>query len=539
MKRILFTLLITLIALASSAQSWKLMVGPFEYQIPPSNPLQGNFKTYSIYQKTAGFAGKQALAVSSVQQNFLDLNGYEYLDKQGDFEIRIAISGGAISSKNLEEYEVDVRRGDSTVKEKRYQYRVRIKMYMYYEIVDGVRQTMRSETVYSLDKDRITVVGRDSKSLAELDYNYNRTIEKSHLFAVSASLKNGYTYIGNKLKDELTYRYKYEASPGFTSIKKGEKYGIEGFTESFPKIKEMVKAGELHVSQEEARLKMAPFLRDWERLSNEFDPGQKKEQMLYFAVNYSLSRMYAYLGLIEKAEFYYDRIAQMESKRMFRAYSKIQKNLIDEMKPRMEAVTSKKTLFVDRYDITGIQERLETIANQEAAKEKLSKELQEKVGTLTLKSGEWKKGIILPSYNSAGLLSNLRLRDLEDTTKLTNYNPDKVAGVKLETIEFEVRSFPLSNGQTFDMLEVVKRGKGISLYQYTNQGVVEFLLLKHDLVDIPPVNLMEMKALDKYPEALTTYVSACLGVKMKAKLGHYQLRKDDLIQLVEDYDGCD
>ncbi|MCI4667647.1 MAG: hypothetical protein MRZ79_05755 [Bacteroidia bacterium] len=521
-----------------SAQNFRVIPSSFIYLRPASQPIEARFNTYSFSFANQEMADKYGILDDEVVEKYFELPAYQYLPRNGDMEIRVFTSGGQYVGQKLEERTVTVTVKGQARKEKRYQYRVSYRLSMSYQILDGKRKVVKEGTIYKPGDLVYSVYGRNSRSKSTLSSNFR--VEKNEFLynSIQRSIRYGLQLSGDQIKDKYTGGYIYLKDGDLLSIKKGEKYGVGEFSESFETIKSMVENGDLKVSQKEALAKLQPILGKWKSLQTKFDPNIKKQRTQYFAITYSLARVYAYLGEMESAQKF---AAQAEQSAFnFRSKDHLGRLLpfIEDMKARLLANLDVPETYASTFNATEAAKKEAELTR--SAELKSNESQYGKAGIVFFSKTDSVEGYIKKIYTKGEILMRLKVYDLKSKEQLIDTEIEKVKVVKMDGKVYIPTGFSLPEIPipTIELLEVMKFSKKLVLLKHDDNGYEDFLLMFPGRDKKSVVNLGAPRFRINFSKALSKHFEDCNAVYSDIQNNKYQLKEASLKQLIEDYKSC-
>ncbi len=285
-----------------------------EYYRMPDYPLPPAYTTYSA-DLDISFTelSKSGYSESYLVDNFLHLDGYDRVNKDGDVEITARISDLIIwnESRKTRKSKTKDKNGVETTS---YQYLLELKysMPLAIRVVNKGGKTLLDEYVFSMSDTR-TWTSSSYNSMSALD-SYWRTQRKSRLSDIQKDLiREGM----NKATDLINNGF------GFRLIKEKIKFATIGKQkhpdyDRFQKNVEILQAAFETMSAdkglEKVREKAMPALEFYAATANKYKNGNKDQKKINHICLYNQALAYFWLEDFDLAESYAEAIKKFDSK---------------------------------------------------------------------------------------------------------------------------------------------------------------------------------------------------------------------------------
>lgn len=290
MKQVLMLLLAACICLPLNIQGQKSKsktVSIRDINIP-SNPFEGEFKTFTVRIKDEGMNfSKYGLSRIEFRSLFENFKTFNRVDAKGDFSIKVSFYGDNSTSADTESYKVTEGKGDDKKEVTKWKYSFGVRAPISYEILDAAGNVMRAGDIRSFD-DVETIDGKGYASSGAvklyLKDNYDRLVKNKVSEIANQAVKS----FANSLRRQ-TDVYDYSKVITLHTMKKAEKYGMEEFDKYFDAAESVLKEKVFSAAMLE---QLAPAMEFWKNGLTKFSPKDKKQREAFFACANNLAQLY-------------------------------------------------------------------------------------------------------------------------------------------------------------------------------------------------------------------------------------------------------
>ncbi len=310
MRQFILFLAITFAILTSiSAQKVKTQNVPITSMHLPSNPLEGDFKTYSVRVVDEDLnLTKYGFSSTTVQAMFDKFAKYELIPVNQDFTIKVTFFGENLVSRKDERYETTEGSGDKAKKVMRYKSTLTVRVPISYQIVDAAGNLMRDGQIRKYDKVAQIYKNGYRTNAALLQYMSNNQDELI-VKTVTGIIKDEIKTFVERLKWEID-SYEYNRSVQIHTIKKAEKYGME----DFDKYAELAKSTlEKKAFDQSHLVTIAPAIEFWKKNLEDYSPKEKSEKEAFYASASNLGNLFLLDNKISEARSMMEKMKETES----------------------------------------------------------------------------------------------------------------------------------------------------------------------------------------------------------------------------------
>ena len=480
----------------------------------PSNPFEGNFKTYTVRIKDEGMNfSKFGLSRIGLRSQFENFKTFQRVDSKGDFSIKVALYGDNATQANVDSYKVTEGKDDEKKEVTKWQYSFGVRAPISYEILDAAGNVMRSGDVRTYDEvETIDGKGYASSSAvnAYLKDNYDRLVKSKVAELANQAIKS----FANSIKRQ-TDVYDYSKVITLHTMKKAEKYGMEDFDKYFNSAESLLKE---KIFGREMLEQLVPAMDFWKNGLTKYDPKNKKEREAYFACANNLAQLY-YLskqldfatGMVEKMQL------TGENKMAVNSFERMVKGRLDDI-----AANENVEMKYLNYEQAG---------PSAASDDEFSQPMR--MGYVLKTDGEKTEGEVrLRMKNTeARVLDDVHVILKDGSSK--RFKPADVREIMIDGTEIAL--FELLPFNYAPMERVISNDRALLAKEY-NVSPSEATYAVFDIVSkkilLPEVSLNINKAiLKKFGD--------CRAVKIKAESEKYSKDTSSLEELVNDMGACE
>lgn len=280
----------------------------------PDYPLPPTYTTYSA-DLDISFTelSKSGFTESYLVDNYLHLDGYKQVNKDGDVDITVSISDLIIwnESRTTSKSKTKDKNGVETTK---YQYRLELKYSMplalRLENKDG--KTLLDKYIFSMSDTR-TWTSSAFNSMSDLD-SYWRIQRKTRLSDVQKDLiKEGMNNATNLINNGFGFRLIKEKIK-FATIGKQKHPDYDRFQKNVAILQAAFETMSADKGLDEVREKAMPALEFYAATANKYKNGNKDQMRINHICLYNQALAYFWLEDFDLAESYAEAIKKFDSK---------------------------------------------------------------------------------------------------------------------------------------------------------------------------------------------------------------------------------
>ena len=287
---------------------------PVKYYRIPDEPLDPSFTTYSAdVEARFGGLSMTGYTETSLIDEYLDLDGYKKVNRDGDVEIKASIGDFNVSSERR-----DIRRTkrkDKSGKEinsTTYAIEVRYSIPIGLKVSDKKGNTLEDEYIFSWsDENTYTTSYYNTLSDLESYWRINRTSKLSEL--QRDRVREGFNKISSLIKNKYGYQLISENAK-FETIGKKKHPDYDKYAQTLDIIKSAFREMEADRGLENIRTKIAPALAFYNAESKLYGSKSKDDVKLRHIDLYNQALAYFWLEDFDQAEMFAQEIQKMTAK---------------------------------------------------------------------------------------------------------------------------------------------------------------------------------------------------------------------------------
>ncbi len=524
MKNIAFILFALLFfPYQSYSQKAKGKIISYKHMQLPSDPLEGEFKTYSVRVKdTYSTLLKMGLTDNKLATQYFDFKQYKRQGQKGDFELYIEVGEPTIVEEEIIKTQKTVGKDEAKKTVNYYHYEVKYFVPMVYQLKDGNRELMREE-VYNTQKIYKTQTDKSKLNVSKL-WIKNRK---------STMNKNYAEYIKTNLADMSKKFYnKIDRRPGtmslnFFRIKKAEKYKAEQYTEAFDLTKKVLGAAKPTTPVQTLKKNMQPAVDIWLAGLEKYDPKSKKERGMYLASAVNLGKTHILFGEFDEARNYIEKAKEADKK--------------------AGVIRGLEAMLAKHIQLKEVNENIPnnykgTYAGGEVAmKEELSLGTDLLNDYIITTTNDTIRGEIDVERTAFGVNKLTVTNNFDTDQPVRSFTPKKIKKIKKGDASYhllQLRESDKLNGATLELAEIVYVTDKAGVYRKRSKerDEYELYLMKH-VEGAKSVNLSGIKFLI-FNKGVAKYFSDCESIVAKAKDKKYKRSNESLMQLIDEYTEC-
>ena len=527
------------LAFPSMGQKIKDKKVQFHYVSLPSEKLADDFQTYSVrvYGSALSKAGLSAQKLS----NSIKMDGFKKLSGSGkDYgHLRISVYTGYVSTGRAEPKSSTSKKTDKKTKKVTttysYWYEVPFEGNGSYKIVDpdgNILAEGNSPSSQKLSTRKYSKSSDRSKNynaqINKLRKDFASTVVNSVMNSARGVVRQKYDYAHNQEWRNLYFLKKHDTAKNF------DKY-FDLTKETFATLKK----GITTEKAEKVKSKLQPAMDFWKK-TGEIKPSDKKAKRVYRAANYNYALVSYFLGDLETAKEYADKVMKSEGKDR---KSKILLKDIETTQKKMDFHGINTMHYV--RDLSGAKAPAK-VKEFEEEKEELEAD-NNSVGAVLVMGGKEIKGSVMQAKGVNEMVfgekGNTKFMAEEDG-KMKEYDltAEDVSEFTLGERKFiKTRFNPSAKGKAesaMHILEVIYTSDKIKLLKYyPSSGVLgeeksEFAFQKTS--DDFPLSVEDTQFL-LWKKGLAKYFGDCADLKDMCTEGGIKKTQDDLVKAARIY----
>ncbi len=287
---------------------------PVEYYRIPDSPLDPSYSTYSAdIEARFGGLSMTGFTESSLEDEYLNLEGYKKVNREGDIEIEASIGDFNVFGERT-----DIRRTKKKNKDGKeifnttYAREVKYSIPISIKVADKKGNTLEDEYIFSWN-DESTYTTSYYNSLSELDsyWRINRTSKLADL--QRDKVREGFKKISSLLNDKYGYRLVKE-NAHFETIGKKKHPDYEAYQNALETIKEAFKTMSASAGLNTIKTRIKPSLDFYNAESKKYDTKSKDDKKLKHITLYDQALAYFWLEDFDQAEMLAKEIQKFNAK---------------------------------------------------------------------------------------------------------------------------------------------------------------------------------------------------------------------------------
>ncbi|MEL6676598.1 MAG: hypothetical protein AAFR61_30590 [Bacteroidota bacterium] len=254
----------------------------------PAKPLAGPFKTYQVSIQDEGLnLARYGLSQREIQGYFSSFTQFRFVESKGDFKLVIRLQGNNRVESKVESYTEKTGSGDNVKEVTKYKYLIKYRVPLFAEIYDGVGTLMRETSIRPYNTiAEITRNGYASSAAANNALRANR--EKELTNTIRQTVRNDLSQYSKHLQNRID-KHEVARNQSFFTIKKAEKFKLEGFDQQFELVKSQLK-DQLWTSDKMGAL--IPAMQYWGEQAGAYKATDKKGREVVYAAAYNQAVVY-------------------------------------------------------------------------------------------------------------------------------------------------------------------------------------------------------------------------------------------------------
>ena len=515
------TLLLALLAVSLTlpcfGQKTKSKSLSFQILRLPAQPLEGDFKTYSVRFQNEGLAlSELGLLETQVVAKYFDFQKFDQNGNQGDFELVVQLFGDNLVQRQPESFEKTVGRGDDAKTVTYYRYQVSYKMPIVYQIKDG-RRTIIRESIFNPHDNIQSYKWGEYKTAKALKDAWGGKGMTELNRKLKEELTNQLARLGAVLKNEIDQRY-IDTQTAFFTIKKPEKFNLEEMDKALEVANKALAKTLSGTPITNIESDMEPALTIWKETAASNSASDKKRGIVHFACQYNLAKSYWLMGQYDLSREYINK-AEKVGKRG--GQLKTLSNAIADAETRIDVNENLQFIHQGQYDPASAEA---AFAGNNTANDYIMTWEQDTVfGTITY------------DIDMFGI-DKIKVEPVGEAMRV--FNPDEVAIIVQANRTYQpLAARPvISIAPAFVPLELVYYTEKMILYRLDLEGEYEYFIRKAEK-GADPVNVSGRK-FSNFNKGLATYFENCPAIKEKAEAGEYKRSETTLRGIVDEYTAC-
>ncbi len=287
---------------------------PVEYYRIPDNPLDPSYTTYSAnIEARFGGLSMTGYTETSLEDDYLKLEGYKKVNRAGDIEIEASIGDFNVFGERT-----DLRRTKKKNKDGKeitittYAIEVKYSIPISIKVADKNGNTLENKYIFSWS-DESTYTSSYYNSLSELD-SYWRINRKSKLADLQRDkVREGFKKISSLLNDKYGYRLVKE-NAHFETIGKKKHPDYDAYQNALETIKEAFKTMNATSGLNTIKTRIKPSLDFYNTESKKYGTKTKDDKKLKHITLYNQALAYFWLEDFDQAEIFAKEIQKFNAK---------------------------------------------------------------------------------------------------------------------------------------------------------------------------------------------------------------------------------